>query len=199
MPAVNGYTLTPFVVENNIAYQPLQRPPVIASCARWRSHWTGHRSIWYHGRRDNLRMSIVRTSRVVQGIVCNSTYDVCRDKLAELGTNTYTNPAFNNTTDLLANRLGIPNCTGFENTTECMGWNASTSTLTNPSIIYDLQPTAVGTTGKGYQLSSTVCDPSTTDELYLDYPRWLKGIVYLHWDGTQLWENPGLVTKPCGL
>jgi hypothetical protein len=33
------------------------------------------------------------------------------------------------------NRLGAPNCTGFTNTTACMGYNANTQTLTN-SMIY---------------------------------------------------------------
>lgn len=31
------------------------------------------------------------------------------------------------------------------------------------------------------------------------YPAWLKGIVYLQWNGTSLTENSGLVTKPCGM
>ena len=34
-----------------------------------------------------------------------------------------------------------------------MGWNANTSTLTTPSIISDLVPTASGTSGKGYQIT----------------------------------------------
>ena len=97
-----------------------------------------------------------------------------------LGTNTYANPAFTNTADLLANRLGVPNCNAFTNTTQCMGWNANTSTLTTPSIISDLVPTASGTSGKGYQLPSTTCAANA------DYPTWLKGIVYLQWNGSSL-------------
>jgi hypothetical protein len=72
-----------------------------------------------------------------------------------------------------------------------MGWNANTSTLTTPSIISDLVPTASGTSGKGYQKSSTTCAANA------DYPIWLKGIVYLQWNGSTLSENSGLITRPC--
>ena len=51
---------------------------------------------------------------------------------------TYTTPSYTNTTDLLTNRVGVPNCTGFINTTQCMGYDAATSTLTVPSVISDL-------------------------------------------------------------
>ena len=45
---------------------------------------------------------------------CNSTYDAQSDiSVAQLGTNTYTNPSFTNTTDLLANRTWVPNCNVF--------------------------------------------------------------------------------------
>lgn len=109
------------------------------------------------------------------------------------GTNTNSTPSFTNVTDLISNQVGVPSCSGFENTTQCMGWNATTSTLTTPSIISDLVPTAGGTAGKGYQLPSITCVANA------DYPMWLKGIVYLHWNGSTITENPGLVTKPCGL
>ena len=125
---------------------------------------------------------------------CNSTYDAQSwGGSSALGTNTYTNPAFTNTTDLLANRIGVPNCNGFATTTACMGWNANTSTLTTPSIISDLVPTASGTSGKGYQKPSTTCAANA------DYPTWLKGIVYLQWNGSSLSENSDLVTKPCNM
>ena len=110
-----------------------------------------------------------------------------------LGVNTYENPGFANTTDLLANHVGVPNCTGFVTTTACMGWNANTSTLTTPSVISDLVPTASGTAGKGYQLPSTTCAPNSL------YPTWLKGVVYLHWNGSTLSENSDLSTKPCNM
>jgi hypothetical protein len=113
--------------------------------------------------------------------------------IGELGTSqSYTDPAFTSTTDLLTNQLGIPNCTGFENATQCMGYNASTATLTAPSIISDLVPTAGGSASDGYQLPSLTCAANS------DYPTWLKGIAYLHWNGTTITENAGLVTKPCG-
>jgi len=118
---------------------------------------------------------------------------------ADLGTNYYTSPAFNNTSDLISNRSGTPNCSGFTNTTACMGYNANTKTLTNPSAIYDLQPSASGASSAGYQLPSTTC--VTTGPVFTYYPAWLKGVVYLQWNsGTgTITENADLVTKPCGL
>jgi hypothetical protein len=74
-----------------------------------------------------------------------------------------------------------------------MGWNANTKKLRVPSVISDLQPTASGTAGKGYQLPSLNCASNP------DYPSWLKGVVYLHWDGTKIWEYSDLVQKPCGM
>jgi hypothetical protein len=112
--------------------------------------------------------------------------------LANLGTNTYISPAYNNPTDFFNYRMGTPSCSGFQTTTACMGWNYASQTATNPSVIYDLTATASGTAGKGYQPPG----PCASDS---DYPTWLKGVVYLQWDGTQLWENAGLVNKPCGL
>jgi len=106
-------------------------------------------------------------------------------------------PIFTNTSDLLANQTGAPNCTGFTNTTACMGWNANTNTLTTPSVISDLIPTCgANCTGAGYQKPSTTCD--TSGNAYTYYPTWLKGIVYLQWTGTSITENGDLVTKPCG-
>ena len=118
---------------------------------------------------------------------------------AELGTNVYTSPGFNNPSDLVNNQSGVPNCTGFTNTTACMGYNANTQTLTDPSAIYDLQPTASGASSAGYQLPSTTC--VTSGPVYTYYPAWLKGIVYLQWNSSTqtITENADLVTKPCGL
>ena len=31
------------------------------------------------------------------------------------------------------------------------------------------------------------------------FPVWLKGVVYLHWDGLGMRENSGLITKPCDM
>ena len=119
--------------------------------------------------------------------------------VANLGLNNYSGPGLRNTRDLISNRSGTPNCTGFTNTTACMGWNANTRTLTNPSAIYDLQPTAIGAISTGYQLPSTTCVTSGPISTY--YPAWLKGIVYLHWNSFNktITENSDLVTKPCGM
>jgi hypothetical protein len=129
------------------------------------------------------------------GQVCDSGNNVSAFNGFGIGTNTYENPSFKNTTDLLANRIDTPSCTSYTNVTACMGWNANTSTLTNPSVIYDLQPTASGTSGKGYQLPSTTCAANSY------YPTWLKGVVYLQWNSTSstLTENADLVSKPCGM
>jgi hypothetical protein len=119
--------------------------------------------------------------------------------VSNLGTNYYVSPGFRNTSDLISDRSGTPNCSGFTNTTACMGWNANTRTLTNPSAIYDLQPTVIGTNRAGYQLPSTTC--VTSGPIYTYYPTWLKGIVYLHWNSFNktITENSDLVTKPCGM
>lgn len=137
------------------------------------------------------------------GVVCvpsSSPYSATSfGTVTQLGTNFYTSPAFNNLTDLISNRSGVPNCGGFTNTTACMGYNANTQALTNPSAIYDLQPTASGASAAGYQLPSTQC--VTSGSIYTYYPPWLKGVVYLQWNGTTktITENADLVTKPCGL
>jgi chitodextrinase len=125
------------------------------------------------------------------GTFCAGPYDAeSFNSTNDLGVETYENPDFNNPTDFVNNLYGVPNCTGFTNTVACMGWDFSTQTATNPSVIYDMTPTAAGTAGKGYQ-PPAACQPDP------DYPTWLKGIVYLQWNGSSITENAGLVTKPC--
>lgn len=124
---------------------------------------------------------------------CNSGFDVAGSSTAAYGVNTYVNPAFNNTSDLLTNWVGVPSCTGKENVAQCMGYDAYTQTLTANTPIYDLTPTAGGMAGKGYQLPSTACNTNA------DFPAWLKGVVYLHWTGSAVVQRHGLVTTPCGL
>jgi hypothetical protein len=124
---------------------------------------------------------------------CDAGNNVAQFNSNSFGTNTYIDPAFTNTSDLITNQNGAPTCTGFENVTQCMGWNASTSTLTTPSIISDLTPTAGGTSGKGYQKPTMTCAANA------DYPIWLKGIVYLHWTGSIVQQRAGLVSVPCGV
>jgi hypothetical protein len=126
------------------------------------------------------------------GSICDSGNNVVAFNGASFGTNTYVDPAFTDTTDLVNNRYGTINCSGFETTTACMGWNQGTQTVTVPSVISDLTATASQATGKGYQPpGACTADPF--------YPAWLKGIVYLHWDGAALTQRDGLLTKPCGL
>ncbi len=127
-----------------------------------------------------------------RGTSCDPGFNVVAYNGGPLGTNTYTDPAYKNTTDLMANWLGAPSCGSFTNVTACMGWNASTSTLTSNTPIYDLTATAGGTSGKGYQPPSTTCAANAY------YPAWLKGVVYLLWNGSSLTENVGLVSRPCG-
>jgi hypothetical protein len=116
------------------------------------------------------------------------------DTINNLGTNIYASPNFNNPSDFVTNRYGVPNCSGFISTTACMGWVFATQTATNPSVIFDMTPTTAGAIGKGYQPPLTSCASSDPD-----YPTWLKGIVYLHWNGSSLTENSDLITKPCGM
>lgn len=182
-------------LQNNLVYQPLATSSgghVVVAFALYNTvtaftnGGSGNEN-FYRANRTNCTATF-----------CNSTFDAQTfGAIGTLGTNTYTNPAFTNTADLLANWVGAPTCTGFENTAQCMGYNASTSTLTSLTPIADLVPTAGGTTGKGYQLPSIAC--LSSGPLFTDYPVWLKGIVYLHWNGTILTENAGLVTRPCGL
>jgi hypothetical protein len=141
--------------------------------------------------------NIFKGSNTTCPVYCNTieggVYDVTSYvSQASLGTNIYVDPAFNNLADLLNNQIGVPSCSGFTNTTACLGYNANTQTLTNPSFLYDIQPTCSQCTGKGYQLPSTTCSSSDTD-----FAAWLKGIVYLHWTGSAVVQNFDLVTLRC--
>lgn len=71
------------------------------------------------------------------------------------------------------------NCTGFANSVACMA-----------PVIADFVSSAAPT--KGYQAPGA-CTPNA------NYPTYLKGIVFLRWDGAAFTEDAGLVTKPCGL
>jgi len=122
---------------------------------------------------------------------------------ATLGTNTYINPDFKNTTDLIANHLGVPNCSSFASTTQCMGWDPITQTMTSLSILDDLTTNATGNcpqcAGKGFQLPSKTC--VTSGQLFNDYPPDLKGLVRLQWNpGSQtITQVADLATRPCGM
>jgi hypothetical protein len=178
-------------VQNNLAYQPLSISSGGGAVAAFAQYFTINKLTNGGSGTENFFRANNSSCKLAH---CNSTYDAEASGLvANLGTNTYTNPAFANTTDLLANRVGVPNCSGYTTTTACMGWDANTRTLTTPSIISDLVPAASGTSGKGYQKPSTTCAANA------DYPTWLKGIVYLQWNGSTLTENGDLVTKPCNM
>ena len=129
------------------------------------------------------------------GATCDSGNNIAQFN-GGLGTNTYSSPSFTSVTDLNANWQGAPNCTGFENVTRCMGYNATTSTLTSLTPISDLHSTftSTGASGKGYQTPTTTCIAS-----YPDYPTYLSSIVYLHWTGSIIQRKLGLVAVPCGL
>ncbi len=92
-----------------------------------------------------------------------------------------TAPGFANPTALPTT---APTCTGYATTVACMN--------VGYSVYADMTP-SVASTSLGYQPPSTTC---AADALY---PTWLKGIVYLQWNGASITENAGLVSKPCGM
>jgi hypothetical protein len=113
---------------------------------------------------------------------------------SSIGTNFYVDPQFKNAADFLANHLGQPNCTGFDNVAACMGWNVATQTVTALSVIDDLTATCTQCGGKQYATPSNACIPS--DPLY---PTNLKGLVYHHYNGSTIEVRKGLASVPCGL
>jgi len=157
-------------------------------------------AVWGGATWTNLINGTTDTENILKGQAtsCNGTCDAGNNVSAfnsnGLGTNFYENPNFTDTTDLINNWVTFtPTCTGFRNTTACMGWNAETRTLTSLKPIYDLTPTSAHSPGKGYQRPSIACNTNP------EYPTWLKGIVYLHYDGTHIWQYRDLVTVPCGM
>jgi hypothetical protein len=95
------------------------------------------------------------------------------------GTNTYNDPGLTSPMSLFST---APNCNSYTNVTDCMN--------TGYRVYSNIRP-AIAPTTLGYQPPGA-CAPDAY------YPTWLKGIVYLRWDGTKLTENDGLVNKPCG-
>ena len=185
------WTVTLF---NNIAYQPLSAP---LSGSSGIAAWVFFPGSGFSGTMTNggsgTQNVYMANNKSGKRTYYDSTYSAQSQAAGLLGTNIYIPPNFTNPTDLLANQVGVPNCNAFVSTTECMGWNANTNTLRTPSVISDLVPTASGTAGKGYQKPSTTCAPNA------DYPAWLKGVVYLQWNGSSLTENADLVSKPCNM
>jgi hypothetical protein len=94
------------------------------------------------------------------------------------GTNTYANPGFANPQGLPTT---VPNCASYTNTTDCMNQGYHVAASLTPSG---------GAVGKGYQPPGS-CAPDPY------FPTWLKGVVYLQWNGTSLTDNSGVITMPC--
>lgn len=195
----NGPGTIPWVItlQNNIAYQPLAVSPggttlgfvsafaLYGAITSLTNGGTGNENIFF-ANNSSCRFTFCDTTNSAESNGTN----------ANLGTNIYTNPNFNNTTDLLSNWVGVPTCTGKENVTQCMGYDATTNTLTTNTPIYDLTATCSQCSGKGYQLPSMTCVSSAS---FPDFPAWLKGIVYLHWNGSVVQQRAGLVKVPCGM
>jgi hypothetical protein len=83
-----------------------------------------------------------------------------------------------------------------------MGYLPLTGTLRALTPIWDLQPTAANTSGKGYRLPSATCITSS-DPFFNDHPVWLNGINGLSVNNS---TNPptilqirDLTSVPCGL
>jgi hypothetical protein len=96
------------------------------------------------------------------------------------GTNTYADPGLASPNSLFSSS---PNCAGYASVTDCMNTGFSVYAHVTPSIA----PTTIGYAPPG------ACTP---DPLF---PIWLKGIVYLQWDGTKVVQKAGLITMPCGM
>lgn len=100
--------------------------------------------------------------------LCDAGNNVIAYNSGVLGTNTYANPTYTNTTDLLTNWVSAPSCSAFASVARCMGWNGSG--VNANSVISDLVPTAGGTSGDGYQTPTNNVSNSK-------FPTWLKGVV----------------------
>jgi hypothetical protein len=92
------------------------------------------------------------------------------------GTNAYENPF----PSLQLLPTAAPNCDNYTNTTACMNEGYKIATLLKPDKGYGYRPPG----------------PCATDGYF---PVWLKGVVFLLWNGTALTENQGLITKPCDM
>jgi hypothetical protein len=96
------------------------------------------------------------------------------------GMNGYSDPGFANPAALPKD---APDCSKYANTTDCMN--------TGYNVASNMKPSG-GAAGKGYQ-------PPGSCKADAYFPTWLKGVVYLSWNGSSLTENPGLITKPCDM
>jgi hypothetical protein len=96
------------------------------------------------------------------------------------GANRYEDPGFAAPAGLPATP---PNCAKYDNTTDCMNKGYK--------VAADLTPTG-DAVGIGYHAPGP-CKPDPY------FPLWLKGVVYLHWNGAGVTEDSGLITKPCDM
>jgi chitodextrinase len=147
--------------------------------------------------------NISKGSATSCGYHCDPGNNVTATTGTNYGQDYYENPNFKNAAHLLNNHLDVPNCAGYVNTTQCLGWNAATLTMTTQSKLDDLTASCAHCAGKGYQLPSTTCVNSSSTgfgaDIYADYPPWLKGLVYLKVTGSTITQKADLATKPCGL
>jgi hypothetical protein len=126
---------------------------------------------------------------------CDTGFNIESADMINIGTNFYVDPMFTNEADILTSKWTStpPDCAGFENTAQCMGWDAGAGTLTTNTPISDLTSTCAQCTGKGYRKPTMAC---TTNSYF---PPWLKGMVYYHWTGTAVVQKAGLANVPCGM
>ena len=95
------------------------------------------------------------------------------------GTNVYGDPHFANPNGLPTE---APDCSKYTNTTACMneGYQVAANLISDEyQVLGYREPGACAT------------DPY--------FPVWLKGVVFLLWNGGTLTENQGLITKPCDM
>jgi hypothetical protein len=183
------YTMT---VNNNIAYSDLKNGGFSSGFENY-AYWIGGNYNVTTGAAaggNNVFLAVADT--------CPNTCDGGNNAVTfgtALGTNTYTNPTFANTSDLLTNWVGAPSCGSFALVVQCMGWNAATNTLTSLTPVADLVAGCGSScTGNGYQKPTMTC-PTTN----ADWPTYLKGLVVLQWTGSIVQQVAGAVPGvPCG-
>jgi hypothetical protein len=127
--------------------------------------------IWQSNPGTSRRVGIPNTDIRINGHQNNMTFP--------FGLNVYSDPGFANPNDL---PTSAPNCNEYTNTTACMNEGYKVTANLKPKVAV----------GKGYQPPQS-CRPDPY------FPIWLKGVVFLHWNGSNLTENAGLITKPCNM
>lgn len=125
---------------------------------------------------SNAANYLYSTAGVQTELVCNDPTPSCGSTSWVFGTNTLTDPG-------LANPAALPttmiNCAGHVNVFQCANAAGIPAMVAN-------------STGIGYPTPKN-CQPDAF------WPAYLKGVVYLRVVGSQIIEDTGLVTKPCGM